>query len=154
MQQLSDPGTRLFKLQQVGLVSVAVAAVLIWQCFGRTPRISLTASLLLMAAMAVLVPITLWRRVWYVADAVLQDGNALLARRGGREVRVPLSDITAVQAVSVAVREGIQLTLREQVAPFGARIVFLPPNWRALDSEQMARLATMLSQRLGIATGA
>ena len=81
---------------------------------------------------------------WPLADAVDDDGDALLVRRGRVQARVPFAAISAVEF-----RRGYFPTIRLHLAEpgaFGARIVFMPANAQAFTND--SALAAALSLRV------
>ena len=148
MRRLSDSTTRAYKLRQLTVVSVLVGLVLAWQYFTSNPRYNIFMLLFLIAAMAAAVAFTMWRSVGYLADEVFEEDAALVARRNGSEVRVPFENITNVCAVNTSSREGIEVQLGTRAPLFGERIVFWPPNWRAVSGDEMDVIAATLKSRI------
>jgi hypothetical protein len=70
------------------------------------------------------------KRLFFVlADEVWDAGDALIARKGGREVRIPLVDIVNVNYSHTSNPAHITLQLRNE-SPLGTEICFLPPGVR------------------------
>ena len=154
MRRLSDESTRAYKLRQLVVVSVLGAIVLGYEYFTSTPRYSILTVLFLVIGMAAAVAFTIWRSVGYLADEVLEEEAALVARRNGTEARVPFESIVDVRAVTTGSHEGIEIQLRSSVPAFGLRIVFWPPNRRSISGEEMDAIASTLKSRLARARAA
>jgi hypothetical protein len=148
MKRLSDPATREFKSRQAVFLSLAVGAVIVWTYFAKTPHPSNATISLVVAIFAGIVVFVVRRQFWYVADEVLEDGSALVVRRGKAKVRVVLGDIVDIFAVNFNSSEAIAIRLRTPVPPFGAQIVFLPPAWQTSKGGPMDELAAALKIRL------
>ena len=151
MRLISDPATHAYKVRQVVTTSSLVVAVLVGTFYFRTPRPSIGEELLIVLMFAGILAFIMRRRLWFVADAVSEDGASLVIRRGRKQVTLPLYAVSDVYPVNFYyTREGLALTLRMAVEPFGTEIVFLPPEWQVTSREQMDQVATELKSRLGI----
>jgi hypothetical protein len=69
----------------------------------------------------------LWRRMLApLLDEVWLDGTDFIVRNGQWEERIPIHEVSQVEALFFFNPERIVLTLREP-CPFGEKVVFLPP---------------------------
>jgi hypothetical protein len=91
-------------------------------------------------------------RFFSIADEVVDCGDHLKVRRGGAEVNIPFSSISAVDVSSTYSMHRISVHLREQTR-IGSRVEFWPQAslWRNLSAVQ--RVAMGLSDRARRATG-
>ena len=147
VQLLSDPASRAHKFRLLVVVMILAQLVVAWQCFAHSPRYSIYTMVFLVIALAAAVLFAVWRQVGYLADEVFEEGAGLVARRNGAESMVKFEDIADVRVVNASTREAIEVQLRTRVMPFGARIVFWPPNWKSISSEEMEALAAKLKSR-------
>ena len=70
----------------------------------------------------------LFRRLLFdLVDEVWDDGEALVARNGGVEQRIPLETIINVGFSTMTRPERVTLRLREP-GPLGAEVTFMPPS--------------------------
>lgn len=132
MQVISSRWTffykRIFPLIWFGFLAVflviAVLSPRAWQPFD-------PVFLLGPAAMAVFGYFLLRALVFDLADEVVDAGDALIVRKAGEEVRIPLADVVNVDSSSFVNPPRITLTLRTPCR-FGRRIAFSPPPNRRL----------------------
>jgi hypothetical protein len=75
--------------------------------------------------------------VFDLADEVVDAGNALVVRKSGDEVRIPLADIINVDCATFTNPPRITLTLRTPCR-FGRKIVFSPPPKRFISFNPFA----------------
>jgi hypothetical protein len=146
---ISDPGTHSFKLRQTLMIAVPVAVLCALQYSRNGVQPRPVASLLILLVVGLLVTYTVRRKFWFLADEVALDDVALSARRGGLRVSLDPADIDDIVAVPYNLRHAVALRLRSSVAPFGARVVFLPLGWRHSTREQVEQLVALLKSRLG-----
>src|SRR5262249_16861282 len=86
----------------------------------------------MIVAMLILL-LVFWFRVSDVADEVLDAGNALVVRRGGREERIQLSDIKDIKYIPFVRLPVVTMSLRRDTG-FGNRVAFcapLSPFWES-----------------------
>jgi len=69
--------------------------------------------------------------VFDLADEVVDNGDALVVRKGGEEARIPLADIINVDSATTTRPPRITLSLRTP-GRFGRTVVFSPPPNRKL----------------------
>ncbi len=69
--------------------------------------------------------------IFDLADEVVDAGDALVIRKSGNEVRIPLADIINVDCATFVNPPRITLTLRTPCR-FGRKIAFSPPSQRLL----------------------
>ena len=152
MERLSDPSTHRDKVRMAASILLGCSGVLAWLYWSDDKfRGDVVDLLLVGGVMAGALTLTVRRQFWYIADEVCHDRQFLVARRGGREARIPLSEVTDVYAVNAnAGQEGIAISLGGAVNPFGTTIVFLPPDWRKLKGEPMDELAARIKSRLAV----
>jgi hypothetical protein len=152
MEQLSDPSTHRYKVRLAASISLLCSGVLAWLYWSDEKfRGDVVVLLIVICGMAGAITLTVRRQFWYIADEVSHDRQFLVARRGRREARIPLSDVADVYAVDAnAGEEGIAISLGGAVKPFGTTIVFLPLDWRKLKGEPMDELAARIKSRLGV----
>lgn len=146
MQQLSDPSTRRLKIRTAILTAVVATGVLSWTCWSNIGDFDWLFVVIPIVAGAFVV--TVRRQFWYIADDVSHDGQFLIARRGAITASIRVDEIEDVYAINAFSREGIAISLRSDVTPFGRKIVFLPPDWKKLAGEGMDRIAADIKLRL------
>jgi hypothetical protein len=135
-------------LWQLAALSALVSIVLAWQYFTSNPRYSIFTFLFVVIIMVGALIFTMWRRFGYLADEVFEEDAALVVRRNGSEVKVPFENIADVYAVNTSIREGIEVRLRSGIPTFGERIVFWPPNWKAVGGDEMDVIAATIKSRI------
>ena len=115
MNRLSADRMYLAKWVLPAVVFVSVSVYMLWKERGKAKPGYLILSAAL-AVMAVVFVVMFKRRMWNLADDVLDGGTYLLVRFGAREASINLSDITNVEAENrlgaTTVRLRLALVLR------------------------------------------
>jgi hypothetical protein len=127
MTRLSSQWTffykRLFPVMWLGLI--ALFAVLPWTY--RHPMRGPLLPMLIVPVMMGVVGYLLFRRLLFdLVDEVWDDGEALVARNGGVEQRIPLHSIINVGFSTLTRPERVTLRLGES-GPLGPEVTFMPP---------------------------
>jgi hypothetical protein len=119
-----------------------------WQYSQNGVQPNPIASLLIVAVVGLLVAFTVRKMFWFLADEVVLGSGALRATRGGHEVSLAAADIVDVITLPFNLRHAVALMLRNPVAPFGRRVVFLPLGWKHSSREQIDELVMLLRSQL------
>lgn len=115
---------RLFPVIWFGFIALFV--LLPWLVGHRTPGPPLPVFIFpfVMAGVGYL----LFRRLLFdLVDEMWDDGDALVARNGGVEQRIPLQTIVNVGFSTMTRPERVTLRLREP-GPLGPEVTFMPPS--------------------------
>ena len=98
-----------------------------------------------LATLGIILNVVFKRRMWGLADEVLDGGDYVVIRRGKREARVELANISEVSVDSgLPTKVTLQLRLPSE---FGAKVSFLP-NPTARNPLATSSIAEDLVQRV------
>jgi hypothetical protein len=124
MTRISSKSTAFYKrglpVLWFGVVGIGVAVSLWARAYQKLPLLILPP--IILAAVGFIV---MKKLVWDLVDEVLDGGDFLLVRNGGKEERVALSNIMNVSASTVTNPPRVTLRL-SKAGKFGNEIVFSP----------------------------
>jgi hypothetical protein len=84
--------------------------------------------------------------IWSCADDVVDRGDSLLVRRGGREAEIPFTDIESVRSAALMKPPRITLRLRRRSA-LGDEVTFIPGRDTRYTTFGRSQLTIELSRR-------
>jgi hypothetical protein len=119
-------GTRHMPLLKYALPAVMYAAVCAWMLSdeSKKPHPDYQMLAITLAIFGVILAVVFKRRMWGLADEVLDGGDYLVIRRGKREARVELTNVSDVCVNSgPPTKVTLQLRLPSEL---GAKVSFLP----------------------------
>ena len=119
-------GTRHMPLLKYALPAVMYAAVCAWMLSdeSKNPHPDYQTLAITLVILGVILAVVLKRRIWGLADEVLDGGDYLVFRRDKREARVELANVSEVSVDSgPPTKVTLQLRLPSE---FGAKVSFLP----------------------------
>lgn len=146
-------GTRHMPLLKYALPAVMYAAVCAWMLSdeSKKPHRDYPTLAITLAILGVILAVVFKRRMWGLADEVLDGGDYLVIRRGKREARVELANVSEVSVDSgPPTKVTLQLRLPSE---FGAKVTFLPnptsrnPLATSAIAEDLARRVQQLDER-------
>lgn len=119
-------GTRRMPLLKYALPAVMYAAVCAWMLSdeSKKPHPDYPTLAITLVILGVILAVVFKRRMWGLADEVLDGRDYLVIRRGKREARVELANVSEVSVDSgPPTKVTLQLRLPSE---FGAKVSFLP----------------------------
>lgn len=119
-------GTRHMPFFKYVLPWAMYAAVCVWMLSdeSKKPRPDYPTLAIALVILGVIMALVFKRRMWGLADEVLDGGDHLVIRRGKREARVELANVSEVSLDSgPPTKVTLQLKLPSE---FGAKISFVP----------------------------
>lgn len=147
MHQLSDKGTRAFKLRFVGLLGAIVVAITLAVGVLREPRATPLMMGFLLVVLLTIVAWTVRRDPWALADEVVDEGNCLIVRRRSAQARVVFDNIAKIDRDASRFARHVRLTLAQAIPSFGTEVVFRPRDYASMTTQELNRLIEDLRAR-------
>jgi hypothetical protein len=154
VRQLSDKGTRAFKLRFVGLVGAMAVIITLAVGVFREPR---ATPLMMGFLLVVVLTATAWsvrRNPWALADEVVDEGNWLVVRRRSAQARVAFDDIVDIDRDATSFARHVRLTLARAIPSFGTEVVFRPMDYASMTTQELNRLIEELRSRAPVTASA
>jgi hypothetical protein len=147
VHQLSDKGTRAFKLRFVGLLGAMAVAITLAVGVLREPRATPLMMGFLLVGVLTAVAWTVRRDPWALADEVVDEGNCLVVRRRSAQARVAFDDIAKIDRDAARFARHVRLTLAQAIPSFGTEVVFRPRDYASMTTQELNRLIEELRAR-------